>query len=277
MHGGRREIMAAVTRPVATRPARAAASAAARVTCRAATYSAAAASLPQAPYPLRARCWYQLHLVRTEAAASRVPASLTLLSLFGWSLGGVFVAAWDESPLGPYAEVALMCGLAISRDGMFGAWPQPLLVTRREAVVAGREIFGHDPILADIDFINDGPADELTFTCDADARARVQVPEALLPSPSPDTADMPDASRPGALSVPLPSLSGTVPRLRIYDLLVPLAFGTVRLAPKARVRVRGSAVGDAIALDANELLAGPALFAFALGPCVVVADSPRDV
>ena len=224
-------------------------------------------------YNLRARCWYQLHLCRAEAAAARTPDSLVRLSLFGWTLGGIFVAAWDDSPLGPYKECALMAGLALApRSLTLGAWPRPLLVTSAGAVVAGRDVFGHaDTVLADIDLARDGD-DDIVFTLEGEARPSVRVPEVLLPSEATASDDVPDASAASTLSLPLPSLSGSAGNLCVYDLLVPLVSGVARLAPTARVRVEGAAAEGS---DAAALLDGPALLAVSLGPCVVVASEPR--
>ncbi|KAH8097247.1 hypothetical protein JL720_132 [Aureococcus anophagefferens] len=75
---------------------------------------------------------------------------VALLSLFGWTLGGVFVVDWRESPVGPYREVAVLSGL-VARGGAVGAWASHVVVTTPEAPPAA-EIYGLPTVLGSIAF-----------------------------------------------------------------------------------------------------------------------------
>jgi len=80
---------------------------------------------------------------------------LSLLSLFGWTLGGLFVVDWTDSPIGPYREVAVLSGLVIRSDDWFGgigAWASHIVVNTEDAVESGRRLFGLPAVLGSIDF-----------------------------------------------------------------------------------------------------------------------------
>ena len=68
--------------------------------------------LPPPPWTFpSARVAYQPMFVRVSAARAVTPPAVTLLSAFGWTLGGVFVVDWLDSPVGPYREVAVLSSL----------------------------------------------------------------------------------------------------------------------------------------------------------------------
>ena len=95
---------------------------------------------------------YQPTLVRVSAARAVTPRDgLTLLSLFGYTLGGVFVVDWTESPVGPYREVAVLSGL-VARGLSIGAWASHIVVTTPASVGGGRAVFGLPPVLGSVDF-----------------------------------------------------------------------------------------------------------------------------
>ena len=100
-------------------------------------------TMPPPPWAFpNARVWYQPTFVPVQAARDVTPTSgLTLLSLFGWTLGGVFVVEWADSPIGPYQEVAVLSGL-VARGLSIGAWASHIVVTTDEAAESGRDVFG---------------------------------------------------------------------------------------------------------------------------------------
>lgn len=108
---------------------------------------------PPAPWRFGdARVLYQPTFVRAAAARAATPRDgVALLSLFGWTLGGVFVVDWRESPVGPYREVAVLSGL-VARGGAVGAWASHVVVTTPEAAAGGREIYGLPTVLGSIAF-----------------------------------------------------------------------------------------------------------------------------
>jgi len=108
---------------------------------------------PSPPWSFpNARVLYQPTLVPIAAARAVTPTSgLTLLSLFGYTLGGLFLVEWTNSPIGPYREVAVLSGLVV-RDFSIGAWASHIVVTSPDAVESGRELFGLPTFLGSIDF-----------------------------------------------------------------------------------------------------------------------------
>jgi len=116
--------------------------------------------LPPWSFP-NARVLYQPTFVPIKAARAVTPTTsnqnneggggLTLLSLFGYTLGGLFLVEWTHSPIGPYREVAVLSGLVL-RDFSIGAWASHIVVTSPEAVESGRDLFGLPTVLGSIDF-----------------------------------------------------------------------------------------------------------------------------
>ena len=108
---------------------------------------------PPAPWSFsNARVMYQPTLVRTSAARAVTPSDgLTLLSCLGWTLGGVFVVDWTESPVGPYREVAVLSGL-VARGFSIGAWASHIVVTTPASVGGGRAVFGLPTVLGSVEF-----------------------------------------------------------------------------------------------------------------------------
>ena len=108
---------------------------------------------PPAPWSFsNARVMYQPTLVRTSAARAVTPRDgLMLLSVLGWTLGGVFVVDWTDSPVGPYREVAVLSGL-VARGLSIGAWASHIVVTTPASVGGGRAVFGLPTVLGSIDF-----------------------------------------------------------------------------------------------------------------------------
>ena len=109
---------------------------------------------PQPPWTFSdARVMYQPAFVRAKAARAVTPdgRGLTLLSLFGWTLGGVFVVDWVNSPIGRYREVAVLSGL-VARGFALGAWASHIVVDRQAAIAPAREIFGLPAVKGSITF-----------------------------------------------------------------------------------------------------------------------------
>ncbi len=115
---------------------------------------------PPAPWSFsNARVLYQPTLVRTSAARAVTPRDgLTLLSVFGYTLGGVFVVDWTDSPVGPYREVAVLSGL-VARGFSIGAWASHIVVTTPASVGGGRAVFGLPTVLGSVDFKAAGESD----------------------------------------------------------------------------------------------------------------------
>ena len=69
--------------------------------------------------------------------ADEVEERLRLVSLWGWTMGGLFIVDWLESSIGPYREVAVLAGVVVREqnwwDGI-GAWACHIVVTTDAAV-----------------------------------------------------------------------------------------------------------------------------------------------
>ncbi|KAI3424439.1 hypothetical protein D9Q98_009991 [Chlorella vulgaris] len=66
----------------------------------------------EAPWEFRGRALYQLSLVKVEEARKYVPPELPLVNLFGWTLGGFYLARYSSSPAGAFDECVALAGLA---------------------------------------------------------------------------------------------------------------------------------------------------------------------
>ena len=141
--------------------------------CRLRAAQLDADAYPPAPWSFsNARVLYQPTLVRTSAARAVTPRDgLTLLSLFGYTLGGVFVVDWTDSPVGPYREVAVLSGL-VARGLSIGAWASHIVVTTPRSVGGGRSVFGLPTVLGSVEFKDAEESDgeawrrELIGACD---------------------------------------------------------------------------------------------------------------
>ncbi|MED6118184.1 Protein NEOXANTHIN-DEFICIENT 1, partial [Stylosanthes scabra] len=48
---------------------------------------------------------YQLHLVKAEKARTHIPKEFKLVEAFGYTLGGFFLASYEDSPAGVFDEM----------------------------------------------------------------------------------------------------------------------------------------------------------------------------
>ncbi|KAK9276526.1 hypothetical protein L1049_006060 [Liquidambar formosana] len=54
---------------------------------------------------------YQLHLVKSKTARAFIPKEFRLVEAFGYTLGGFFLASYDESPAGIFDELVVIAGI----------------------------------------------------------------------------------------------------------------------------------------------------------------------
>lgn len=64
-----------------------------------------------APWVFKGRALFQLQLVKVSEARKYIPESLPLVSLFGYTLGGIYLARYSDSPVGAFDELVAMAGL----------------------------------------------------------------------------------------------------------------------------------------------------------------------
>ncbi|KAL3511497.1 hypothetical protein ACH5RR_030898 [Cinchona calisaya] len=93
------------------------------------------------PWVFKGRALYQLHLVKAETARAFIPKDLRLVEAFGYTLGGFFLANYDDSPAGNFDELVVIAGLVWNRPTS-SAWAARVLVNSDEACIHGRKEFG---------------------------------------------------------------------------------------------------------------------------------------
>ncbi|XP_073005336.1 protein NEOXANTHIN-DEFICIENT 1 isoform X3 [Typha latifolia] len=63
------------------------------------------------PWSFRGSALYQLHLVKAETARAFIPKEFKLVEAFGYTLGGLFLAEYDDSPAGKFDELVVIAGI----------------------------------------------------------------------------------------------------------------------------------------------------------------------
>jgi hypothetical protein len=100
---------------------------------------------PPPPWRFQAsRIHYQLRAIPTNVASKYGPSSsvVRLLSIGGYTLGGVFVVEYASSPIGQYREVAVLSGLVMGSSWTIGAWASHIFVNVPKAATYGRHYWG---------------------------------------------------------------------------------------------------------------------------------------
>lgn len=135
---------------------------------------------PEYPWRFEGRFVFRPSLVRTSPDTQ--PPAATLLSLFGYSLGGSVVLEYDVSPVGPYREYVTMGGIvgmgrvdvgdaadngSGARTLGVGQWGTDLYVSTQAAEDVCRRAWGVPAEVADIRFVTgdrgclaDGPGED---------------------------------------------------------------------------------------------------------------------
>ena len=132
----------------------------------AATKDNSSPDLPQPPWRLTGEMVAMIGLVPLSVARSHVPGDLDVVRVLpGYTTGAIWVGHYTESSGGAYNEVGFAPALVRSR-GSRATWISHLFVDTELAVRAGREIWGLNKEIADIQW---------TFDHDSDGRERVDV------------------------------------------------------------------------------------------------------
>jgi hypothetical protein len=74
------------------------------------------------PWRFSGRLWFRPSLVPVPTSENQKPSPpppVSILSLFGWTLGGVVALEYDDSQVGPYREYVTM-GAIVSKRGALG-------------------------------------------------------------------------------------------------------------------------------------------------------------
>lgn len=105
------------------------------------------------PNVFTGRLWFSPSITKISSHGALPPpdSDVTLLNLFGYSLGGSVALEYDSSPVGQYREYVTMTGLAYKR-GSIGQWGSRLYVSTQEAEDVCKEIWGVPAEVANISF-----------------------------------------------------------------------------------------------------------------------------
>ncbi|KAM0984498.1 hypothetical protein ACFX2C_011893 [Malus domestica] len=93
------------------------------------------------PWIFRGSALYQLHLVKAATVRACIPKEFRLVEAFGYTLGGFFLANYDDSPVGIFDELVVIAGLVWSPPTSC-AWAAKVLVNSDEACDHGRKEVG---------------------------------------------------------------------------------------------------------------------------------------
>ena len=108
------------------------------------------------PWCFTGRLWFRPALVRApsseDASDPKPPPSLSIVNLFGWTIGGTVSLEYDTSPVGPYREYVTM-GAVVSKRGALGQWGSRLYVSTQTAEDVCVDVWGVPAQVADIDFV----------------------------------------------------------------------------------------------------------------------------
>ncbi|XP_077227595.1 protein NEOXANTHIN-DEFICIENT 1 [Tasmannia lanceolata] len=93
------------------------------------------------PWLFKGSALYQLHLVKADIARAFIPKHFRLVEAFGYTLGGFFLAHYDDSPAGNFDELVVIAGI-VWNPPTSCAWAARVLVNSNEACRHGRKDVG---------------------------------------------------------------------------------------------------------------------------------------
>lgn len=102
------------------------------------------------PWCFKGRLWFRPAIVKIPNDESLRPPT-SILSLFGYTVGGVVALEYDESPIGPYREYVTM-GALVSKRGAIGQWGSKLYVSTKEAANICEDIWGVPATFSNIQY-----------------------------------------------------------------------------------------------------------------------------
>lgn len=114
---------------------------------------------PEYPWSFTGRLWFRPALVRVPSGENDgnpppPPPSVSILQLFGWTIGGCVALEYDDSPVGPYREYVTM-GATVFKRGSLGQWGSKLYVSTQPAEDVCKETWNVPAELATIEFSDD--------------------------------------------------------------------------------------------------------------------------
>ncbi|KAL1550501.1 Protein NEOXANTHIN-DEFICIENT 1 [Salvia divinorum] len=93
------------------------------------------------PWMFKGSALYQLHLVKAETARAFIPKEFRLVEAFGYTLGGFFLANYEESPAGIFDELVVIAGI-VWNPPTSCAWAARVLVNSDKACAHGQKDVG---------------------------------------------------------------------------------------------------------------------------------------
>ncbi|XP_010499310.1 PREDICTED: protein NEOXANTHIN-DEFICIENT 1-like isoform X3 [Camelina sativa] len=90
------------------------------------------------PWIFKGSALYQIHLVKAATARAFIPKEFRLVEAFGYTLGGFFLASYDDSPAGAFDELVIIAGI-VWNPPTSCAWAARVLVNSDEACHHGRK------------------------------------------------------------------------------------------------------------------------------------------
>ncbi|XP_033131328.1 protein NEOXANTHIN-DEFICIENT 1 isoform X6 [Brassica rapa] len=90
------------------------------------------------PWIFKGSALYQIHLVKASTARAFIPKEFRLVEAFGYTLGGFFLASYDDSPAGVFDELVMIAGI-VWNPPTSCAWAARVLVNSNEACHHGRK------------------------------------------------------------------------------------------------------------------------------------------
>ncbi|EYU28455.1 hypothetical protein ABFS82_11G078600 [Erythranthe guttata] len=93
------------------------------------------------PWIFKGSAVYQIHSVRVDSVRPFIPKEFKVVQNFGYTMGGFFLANYEESPFGAFDELVIIAAI-VKPDRSSRAWAAKVLVNSDEARDHGRKVFG---------------------------------------------------------------------------------------------------------------------------------------
>ncbi|KAL8248494.1 hypothetical protein R6Q59_005362 [Mikania micrantha] len=185
------------------------------------------------PWIFKGSALYQFHLVKAEIAKAIIPKEFRLVEAFGYTLGGFFLANYNESPFGPFDELVAIAGI-VWNPPTSHAWAARVYVNNDNACMHGRKVFGLPSQVATFSKLSS----HTIHVAEIDGHMATNLYDIRLESPTLKTNPLKWMAFGPAIKMSLPSFSGHTehkPQLLKYSCKI-----ECRVKPTSPARVLGS-------------------------------------